>query len=394
MARMFPTFYGWFTPKKNFKSPHSAVLEQKKKAGPVSRGSSFSSISFVRFSVKEQTLFAKRLSFLIKAGVPVVECLHLIRKQTKSLSKKKVYDSIINDVSNGQFLATSLGKFRRLFGDFTINLIRIGESSGILSQNLNYLADELQKKYALQRKVKGALVYPIFITIATLGVTAMLTVFIFPKIMPIFASLNVELPLTTRILLAVSTYLQNWGILTAILFILFLVGVYVVRRMFTPVRFGFDYLLLRLPLAGAIAVSYNLANFTRTLGLMLRSGVHLTEALVITAETTPNLLYKAAYARMGHAVTKGEQISRTLEREPKLFPDMLTHMVAIGETTGNLSATLTYLAELYEAEVDEKTKNLSSSIEPILMIVMGILVGLIAVSVITPIYAITQSLSR
>ena len=347
----------------------------------------------MRFSVKEQTLFAKRLSFLVKAGVPILECLHLIRKQTRSRAKGRIFEQVIKDVSNGQYLASSLQKHGRFFGGFAINLIRVGETSGVLSQNLAYLADELHKKHALRRKVVGALVYPIFITVATLGLTTILTAYIFPKLMPIFGSLGVNLPLTTRILISVSAYLREWGILTLILFIVFLVGVFALRANIKTVRYYLDYFILRIPIAGSIAVTYNLTNFTRTLGLMLRSGVPLTEALAITAETTPNLVYRAAYVRMARGVTKGEQISRTLEREPKLFPDVLTHLVAIGEKTGNLSTTLTYLAELYEAEVEEKTKNLSSSIEPVLMITMGVIVGLIAVSVITPIYEITQHLS-
>lgn len=347
---------------------------------------------FLRFSIKEQTLFAKRLSFLVKAGVPLIESLHLIRKQTKSKAKGRVYDVVIKDIANGQFLATSLGRFSRLFGDFTINLIRVGERSGVLSQNLNYLADELAKKHALRRKVVGALIYPIFITIATLGVTSLLTVFIFPKIMPIFISLHVELPLTTRVLLAVSNYLQAWGIFTVALFVLLVVAFLILRAQVERVRYWSDYMLLHIPLAGTIARSYNLTNFCRTLGLLLKSGIHVAEAIEITADTTCNLVYRNAYAQVAESVVKGEQISRGLEREKTLFPDMLVHMISIGESTGNLIATLVYLSELYEEEVEEHTKNLSGSIEPVLMIVMGLLVGLIAVSVITPIYDITQHL--
>jgi len=347
---------------------------------------------FVRFSVKEQTLFAKRLSFLIKAGVPILECLHLIRKQTKSKAKGRVYDAVIKDVSNGQYLSTSLGKFTRLFGEFAVNIIRVGESSGILSQNLAYLADELSKKHALQRKVVGTLVYPVFITIATLGVTGILTVFIFPKLMPIFASLHVELPLTTRILIATSEFLR-YGWFYLLLGIIFVVVLwFVLRAKLKEVRYFGDMLLLYLPFAGRIARAYNLTNFARTLGLLLKSGVHLTEAMHIVAETTRNQVYRRAALRMVDSITKGQRVSEQLAKEQRLYPDILTHMVAIGETTGNLAATCVYLGELYETEVDELTKTLSSSIEPVLMIVMGLLVGTIAVSVITPIYAITQHL--
>ena len=337
-------------------------------------------------------MFAKRLSFLIKAGVPILECLALIRSQTRSRAKVKMYDEIIDDVANGKYLSNSLHKFRRLFGDFAINIIRVGESSGILSQNLAYLADELSKKHALKRKVVGTLIYPAFITVATLGVTGVLTAFIFPKLMPIFMSLHVELPWTTRALIAVSDFLRhNWVFVIGGSILLIVAWIFL-RIRFMGVRYAGDHALILTPIAGKVARAYNLANFSRTLGLLLTSGVHLVEALHITADTTANLVYARAARRIAEAATQGESVSRQLQREPKLYPDMLTHLIAVGEATGNLAPTCLYLGELYEGEVDELTKNLSSSVEPILMIMMGLLVGLIAVSVITPIYAITQHL--
>lgn len=349
-------------------------------------------MTFVRFTIKEQTFFAKRLAFLVTAGVPLIECLHIIRAQTKSRAKMRVYDTVIHDVSNGQYLATSLGRHRKLFGDFAINLIRVGESSGILAQNLGHLADELQKRHELRRKVIGALVYPAFITVATLGVTALLTAYIFPKLMPIFTSLNVELPQTTRALISISAYLRAWGIVTVLGIIAAVVAFLTVRSRLDSLRHWSDRMLLRLPLAGSIARAYNLANFCRTLGLLLRSGVVLTDAVSITGETTKNRAYRIACQQFGEAIIRGEALSKALARRKDIFPDFLTHMIAIGEKTGNLSQTLIYLAESYEGDVEDLTKNLSSSIEPVLMIVMGVIVGLIAVSVITPIYEITSHL--
>ncbi len=347
---------------------------------------------FVRFSTKERTLFAKRLSFLIKAGVPLVEALYLIRKQTTSAARARIYDAVIADVSEGQYLATSLAKFKQHFGEFSVNLIRVGESSGVLSQNLAYLADELQKHHDLQRKIRGALVYPVFITVVTLLVTSMLTVFIFPKIMPIFVSLHVPLPLTTRLLLATSNYLQHWGIVTLAVAVLLGVGFAKARARFEALRYGSDRLLLRLPIAGAIARAYNLSTFCRTLGLLLRSGIYLSEALTIVAETTKNRVFRRAALSLCEVVVKGDRLSFGLEQRARAYPDMLVHMVAIGESTGNLAGSLVYLSEMYEGEVEGLTKSLSSSVEPVLMVIMGLLVGLIAVSVITPIYEITQHL--
>ena len=342
--------------------------------------------------MKEQTFFAKRLSFLVRAGVPLVDSLRLIQSQTKSKGKGAVFAAIISDVENGQFLSTSLGKHSRHFGDFAVGLIRVGEHSGILSQNLEYLADELQKKSNLRRKIVGALVYPAVITVATLGVTGALTAFIFPKLMPIFTSLHVELPVTTQALIAVSAYLRAWGILTVIGVIVLVVFFLFLRRKYMWLRAHSDRWVLSVPPIGSMVRAYNLANFCRTLGLLLRSGINVTEAIRITAETTPNLVYRAAALSCAEGVMKGDFLSRGLARRRDVYPDILAQMVAIGEATGNLAATLTYLSELYEADVEDLTKALSSAIEPILVIVMGLLVGLIAVSVIMPIYEISQHL--
>ncbi len=345
-----------------------------------------------RFSIKEQSLFAKRMSFLVKAGVPLVDCLNMIRSQTKSKAKGKVFDMVIDDVNNGQFLATSLGKHRRMFGDFAINLIHVGEQSGILSQNLAYLADELQKKEMLRKKVIGALVYPVVITIATFGITGALTVFIFPKILPIFASLNVTLPLSTRILIAISNFLKNDGLWLLLGIIIAGGAVAYLKFRFPKVQYFLDRSSLRIPLFGSMLQSYNLANFTRTLGLLLRSGVQLTDSMVMVRDATPNFAYRKAYESIAMSIVRGEPMSRELARNPSLFPDTLRHLVIVGETTGGLSSTLLYLSEMHESEVEEATRNLSSTIEPLLMVVMGCLVGFIAVSIITPIYEITQSL--
>lgn len=347
---------------------------------------------FARFSTKERTFFAKRMSFLIKAGVPLAEGLALVSRQTKSPSKRRVYDAVIADVTRGYYLSASLGKFKRFFGDFAVGLIRTGEQGGVLSQNLEYLADELQKKQALERKILGALVYPALVTVATLGVTLILTAYIFPKLMPIFASLHVELPFLTRALIAVSAYLRQWGIAT-VLGLMALAGAFlVVRSRYERLRFWSDRFLLKIPAIGGMARAYNLANFCRTLGLLLKSGTAFAAALEITAETTENRVYRASCARLARDVLRGEPLSRPMAARPDLYPDMLAHLIEIGERTGNLSSTLAYLGEFYEEEVDEFAKSFSSSIEPVLMIVMGLLVGAVAVSVIMPIYDITQHL--
>ncbi len=348
----------------------------------------------MRFSVKDQMLFAKRLSFLIKSNVPILESLYILKEQTKAGAVQRVYERLITDISSGQYLHVSMKRFGNTFGHFALNIIKVGELSGILSQNLVYLANELEKRYELKRRIAGALVYPIVITLATLGITGLLTVFIFPKIMPIFASLSVELPFTTKVLLGMSLYLQQHGILTIIILAIFWFGLAMLIRSSERVRIVFDYTFLKMPIVGGIMAAYNMSNFNRTLGLLLKSGLKITDALSIVAETTENLVYRKEYLQLAKSAERGEQISKALAKRKSFFPAMTTHMIAIGEKTGTLSDTLIYLSEMYEAELNDLTKNLSSVLEPILMLVMGVIVGFVAVSVIAPIYEITQSLQR
>lgn len=352
------------------------------------------SASAPRLSVKEQAFFIKRLSFLIKASVPILEGLSMVSEQTMSRRYSRVIDSVLKDVSNGVSLSRSLGKFPHIFGEFGINIIKVGESSGTLSQNLDYLADELHKKHVLKRKVMGALVYPAVITVATLGITGFLILFLFPKIMPIFSSLKMELPMTTQIVIAVSTFLQASGGWLVLGIAAFCLVVAVLHKKIEAFRFGFDQVILRMPVFGVMFRYYCLANINRTLGLLLKSGITLAEALPLTADTTQNLVYRAELRHLALSVNRGEQLSKHLRKNRFLFPDIMSQMILIGERSGNLSNTLIYLSELYEAEVEDFTKNLSALIEPALMVIMGIVVGFVAVSIITPIYGITQNLGN
>lgn len=347
-----------------------------------------------RFSIKKQTFFAKRLSFLIRSGVSMIESMHIILKQTKSKTDIKVFNRIIADISNGQSLAVSLAKFKGVFGNFAINIIKAGESSGTLMDNLSYLADELKKKELLRKKILGSLLYPFIITVATIGITLFLTLYIFPKILPIFESLGADLPLSTKIVIFLVNAFKNYGyyiIITAI----FLVAamIFAVKKI-ARVRFFFHGFILRIPLMGPIIRHYNLTNVMRTLGLLLKSGVTLNEGLLITADTTDNVQYKKALDTIAKGVIRGKGMSEFLVNYPNLFPEMIHHMIHIGERSGNLSNTLIYLSEYHENEFEDLTKNLSSSIEPVLMVVMGFIVGFVAVSVITPIYDITTHIKR
>ncbi|MBI4050594.1 MAG: type II secretion system F family protein [Candidatus Doudnabacteria bacterium] len=346
---------------------------------------------FLSLSIQDKILFAKRLSILIKAGVPLLECLQMMHKQASTRSTRKILEVLKADVESGQYLSASMTKFKKIFGDFAVNIIRVGEVSGTLYENLHYLAEELKKKQALRRKVVNALVYPIFIIIATFGITGLLTIYVFPKVLPIFSSLNFPLPWTTKVLIFISNLFLHYGfwILGGLVG---LVAVFFFLMRNKKFKLFFDRTILRIPLVGRISQGYNMANLCRTFGLLLKSDVMIVEAAKITANSLNNLAYRKELHAIGENITKGETVSAHMHRKSKLFPAILSQMVTVGESTGNLSDTLIYLSDLYESEVDDLTKNLSSVLEPALMAFMGIIVGFIAISIITPIYEVTQYL--
>jgi type IV pilus assembly protein PilC len=361
------------------------VIESERPAARMPR------LMFARMSTQEQILFTKRLSILVKAGVPILQALSMLRDQASSKGAASIMESLRHQVEQGQSLAGAMKQYKRIFSDFAINIVRVGEISGTLTQNLQYLADELKKNQELKRNIVSALVYPSFIVVATLGIAALLTTYVFPKILPIFASLKSTLPWTTRSLIAVSNFMQHdWAYL--ILGLVLLVVAWTLLLKIRFIRLWIDRNFLRMPLLGPMFKNYYISNFTRTLGLLLKSNVGIIEALQITGSTMGSFAYRKSFGRIGEGVVRGLGISEGMKTDKLLYPSVVTQMTQVGETTGHLSSSLLYLAEMYEDEMNNQTKNLSTSIEPVLMIVMGILVGFIAISIITPIYGITQSL--
>ncbi len=316
----------------------------------------------------------------------------MIKDQTKSKNQIKILEKIIEDVSEGQSLSRSLSKYKKMFGEFSINIISFGEETGILSENLEYLADELQKRQALRKKIVGAFIYPAVVTLATLGITAFLMIYLFPKITPVFASLHAKLPLSTRIVIFLSNFVRNNGLSIFLVIALLVTAFILLMKKSEKFNFLFDKYILKIPVIGETIKNYNLANSSRTLGLLLKSGITVSDAIPITSKTSGNLIYKQGFSEMSESINKGEKMSIYLTKRNDIFPEVLSQIVSVGEKSGSLSSSLIYLSEMYESEVDDFTKNISNVIEPVLMIFMGVLVGFIAISIITPIYGITQNL--
>ncbi len=345
-----------------------------------------------RLSTHAKELFIKRLSYLLKAGIPILQSLEMIKDQTRSNSQRRIIESLMANVDSGQSLYYGLKRFKNIFGEFIINVVRVGENAGLLHQNLDYLAEELKKRRVLKRKIVGSLIYPIFIAAATICITVFLIVFIFPKILPVLKSLNVPLPLVTKIFIGLSAFLGHYGLFVFGGLVVLIIAIIFILKI-PKVNFSLNRMIPSIPIVGKIMQNYHLANITRTLGLLLKSNVILIEAIEITAETTPNMVYRKILMEMRENILKGKNMSTQFKNYPRFFPILIPQMLAVGETTGSLSGSLLYVAEFYETEVEEMTKTLSNILEPALMILMGVIVGSVVISIITPIYGITQHLN-
>jgi len=352
------------------------------------------SLSRPRISTSDQIFFIKRLSFLINANIPILESLGMILEQTRGVGFKKIITAVIEDMSNGQLLSESLGKWKGIFSSHTLHIIYFAESSGSLGENLEYIALELEKKQILRKKVLSAFIYPALVTVATFGITIFLMIYLFPKITPVFKSLRMELPLSTRIVMFTSTLIREHGFLIAGLLVVVVISFTTLFKKNRWVKVVVHKSIFKIPVIGKIFKSYELTNITRTLGLLLKSGLTLSDALPIAVAATGNVLYKNELIILDERITRGEKMSLYLETRPFLFPIVIPQIIAVGERSGNLPESLIYLSLFYEQEVDDFTRNLSTLIEPLLMISLGLLVGFIAISIITPIYGITQNLHK
>ncbi|HEX4103890.1 MAG TPA: type II secretion system F family protein, partial [Candidatus Paceibacterota bacterium] len=282
---------------------------------------------FERISTQDRINFARHLSLVIRAGLPIYQGLKIIQSQTESKVLGRVLDDLIVDVNNGKFLADGLAKYNYLFGDFFVNIVRVGETSGTLSKNLLYLAEELDRSKVIETKVRSAMVYPLVILCATIAVAGFLTFFVFPKLIPVFANLNVQLPLTTVILLDVLHFLQEYGLWVLGALIAIIIAFRILINGVQGFRYAMDRVILVIPVVSDLSVGVNMANFSRVLALLLKSGIKIVEALDITAATFSNLVYKEVIIAAGEQVRVGAQIGTYLSQHKNLFPPLLSGMV-------------------------------------------------------------------
>lgn len=343
-------------------------------------------------SDSEKLLFTKHLAVMVKAGLPIDQVFETLFEQTNSIYFKKIIKSILIDINNGQSLTKSLSKFPKIFDDFFVNMIKVGEESGTLSETLDFLADQLSKNYNLKKKVKNALLYPEIVLIITFIIGGGISIFVLPKLTDLFSSFEVELPVITKILLWFANLMKNYGILIfAVVILLIIIFLNLIR--ITPIKFWWHKTILKIPIVGKTSKYGQFSQFTRNLGILLKSGVPINDGLNITSQTMTNNYFKFLLKKIAKQVEQGTSISDALREDDfKIFPSLISKMIDVGEKTGKLDEVLIYLSDFYEEEMDNISKNLSVTLEPIMLIVIGSIVAFVALAIILPIYQLTGNI--
>lgn len=339
-------------------------------------------------------LFTRHLATMLKAGISISEALLTICDQVGSATFKKIIKEVLRDVENGQTLAKSLAQHPRVFNQFYVSLIEVSEESGSLDQNLEFIAQQLAKSYGLKKKIQGALLYPMLIFSVAIIVGGFISFFILPQLVDFFQTLDVELPIATKVLLFIANTFKNFGIHIAVVSGITLVSfnAAIKTKLIKPL---WDAFVLHLPVIGTFVKASQLAQFSRNLGILVKSGVPLSKAVDITAHTLSNEKYKTDLLQLGIALTHGKNISSAIEKgRYHEFPPLVSKMIAIGEKTGNLDESLLYLGDFYEDEIDAISKNLTTILEPALLVTIGAIVAFVALAIITPIYELTGSIRR
>ncbi|MDD3190481.1 MAG: type II secretion system F family protein [Candidatus Pacebacteria bacterium] len=344
-----------------------------------------------RVGVVDRMLFARNLAVMLRAGLSFSRSLDVLSEQTKSKYFGEVLKQISQDVQRGTPLADSLQKYPKVFNNLFVSMVHVGETGGNLEEVLDMLAIQLKKDHDITSKVRGAMMYPAVILTAMGGVGVAMMMFVFPNLLNMFSEANAELPASTKALIFISNALQNYGVwIFAGLVVLLIL---LLKAIKTPEgKKVFDGLLLKLPVVKDIIMKVNVARFSRTLSSMIVSGVSIVQALDIISGTLNNYYFKTSTADACQKVQKGVDLSEVIAGYDKIYPSMMIHMIEVGEETGSLESTLKQVAEFYEEEVDQFTSNLSSVIEPILMLIMGLAVGVFAISLIQPMYSIMETI--
>lgn len=337
-----------------------------------------------RVKIKDIVIFSRQFSVMISANVTVVQALKILTEQTANIKLKMIISEIAYEVDAGSRLSDALGKRPNVFSNFYISVIRSGETSGRLDEALNYLADEMEKDYDMMSKIKGAMIYPAFVLTGLVAVGIVMMVFVVPKLTDILTSSDAELPAATKILIAVSNFFTNYWWLAILAVFGFIAGVYALGKTARGLEF-LDTLKLRAPVFGKLFQRIYIVRFARSLNTLIVGGVVITEGLKISSEVVDNSVYKKLIQETVKEVEDGNSISSVFINS-KEVPGMVSQMMSIGEKTGKLDIVLNRIASFYAREVENIIANLMTLMEPVIMVVMGVAVGIMVAAIILPMY--------
>ncbi|MDE2030770.1 MAG: type II secretion system F family protein [Patescibacteria group bacterium] len=346
---------------------------------------------FGRVSLSEKIIFTNNLSGMLTAGLPLTRALLVLQKQNKNQTFNKILNSLIDDINSGNTLSDGMSKYPKVFSSLFVSMVHAGEESGSLPKSLSEVGLNLKKAYDLSKKVKSALIYPVIILCAIILIGVLMMIFVVPTLTKTFKDMGADLPASTKFIIWLSDTVSNH----TILFLLFLLSIAAAIILFVKLRATqkyLDYLILRVPVVNNISKEVNTARTARTLSSLLSSGVDMSRALTITKEVVQNIYYKKLISQAITSIEKGSPLSASFKDNTQLYPVMMGEMIEVGEETGNLSKMLLDIANFYESEVDNKTKDLSVIIEPVLMLLIGGAVGFFAVSMISPIYSVMSNI--
>jgi len=349
------------------------------------------SLPILSVGLKEKIFFCKNLQVMSASGVSLPRAIGILADQSTNANFARTLNSVKDDMVKGETISGALAKHPNVFSEFLRSMIKVGEETGTLENVLGIAVAQMEKEYSLKSKIKGAMIYPIVILIVMIGVGILLLATVVPQLAATFKELKVPLPITTQIVVNMGEFMRRfwWLVIAGILVVS---GILAQTAKTKPGKKFFGDLILRFPSISNIARNINTAYALRNLSALIGAGVSLPRALEITSGTVGNINYQAALLKIEERVKKGEKFSEAIKTYQNLFPATAVQMIAVGEETGQTSNILLKLAEFYENEVDEATKNMASIVEPMLMIVIGAAVGFFAVSMVQPMYSMMDAI--
>lgn len=344
-------------------------------------------------SGKDKMLFARNLAIMLKSGFTLSDGVEMLASETKNAKLKRIFKNIRKDIERGKSLYESMSAYPEIFDTVTLSLVQVGEQSGTLEENLFFIADTLKKRNEFSSKVSTAMLYPGIVLAVALSAGIGVSIFVLPQLVELFESLNAELPLNTKILLFVARFLYDYGLLLGLAVMVFIVLFQMSLRFSSSLRYGWQVFLLHIPVLSDMIRYMQLTAIARNTGIMIKSGLPIDTAFKTVRDSTANLVYKGMLHTLVSRIDKGDTIAKSLLRvKPWIVPPFAARMIGIGDATGKLEESLLYSAEYFEEELDGYTKNLGAVLEPVLLILVGLVVAFVVSSMLMPIYDFTTNL--